>query len=570
MIGEPGRDTRTMQILRFEKMRHYLRKGLAPRFAVDGRMGFLTTGNAFSSMDKVVTAVELATALRSEFSKELKYEATNGHADRRPAESARGLIRTDGLRRSLPFLCLLVSIYLVAPRVAMATVIVCSSFYFLAVATVKALLVGVAQSAPTPQNRRTLADHELPVITILAPLFREAHALPGLVKSLTGLNYPQHLLDIKLLLEESDRETLREARRLQLDSRFDLVIVPPSHPQTKPKACNYGLASARGGLIVIYDAEDEPECDQLRLAAEIFAVSDDDIACLQARLNYYNPDENWLTRLFTLEYCLWFDHFLPALDRIGAPVPLGGTSNIFRTDVLIEAGGWDPYNVTEDADLGLRLAHLGYRTAVIQSTTYEEANCRIGNWMRQRSRWMKGFMQTWLVHRRNRRPHASNWRSIVSIDLFIGGTVFAALLNPLLWGALAAQWLGDHSPLEMFPGWVTAFNLAALIAGNLSFIALAAFAPLRRRMSYLSPAALLMPFYWIMMSVASWHGLIQLLARPSFWEKTDHGLSGAAKARRADALHSFGLEQDGGNRHVDGVSSGAERSRNSQAKAPTE
>ncbi len=296
MIGEPGPDARTMPILRFEKMRHYLRKGLAPRIASDGRMGFLTTGKALSPLDKEVTAGDLAAALRGEFSDELKYEATNGHADRRPDESARGLIGGNALWRILPALCVCFSIFLVTPQLAMAAIVILSSLYFLAVAAMKALLVGVAQSAPKLQNRRALADRELPVITILAPLFREAHALPGLVKSLTGLNYPPHLLDIKLLLEESDRETLQEARRLQLDSRFDLVIVPPSHPQTKPKACNYGLASARGDLIVIYDAEDEPECDQLRIAAEIFAASDDDLACLQARLNYYNPAETWLTR----------------------------------------------------------------------------------------------------------------------------------------------------------------------------------------------------------------------------------------------------------------------------------
>jgi len=247
-----------------------------------------------------------------------------------------------------------------------------------------------------------------------------------------------------------------------------------------------------------------------------------------------------LTRLFTLEYCLWFDHFLPALDRLGAPVPLGGTSNIFRTDVLIEVGGWDPFNVTEDADLGLRLARRGYRTAVIDSTTFEEANCAFGNWIRQRTRWMKGFLQTWLVHRRDMK--FSGWRGALSVDLFIGGTAFAALANPILWLLALLTAATDFAPQAGLPTWGEGALAAALAAGNIAFLALAAGAPLQRGLARLCPAALLVPFYWLMMSAAAWRALYQLATRPSYWEKTDHGLSVEAKARRAAALQSLGLE----------------------------
>ncbi len=210
------------------------------------------------------------------------------------------------------------------------------------------------------------------------------------------------------------------------------------------------------------------------------------------------------------------------------------------------------------------------RTAVIESTTLEEANCRTGNWIRQRSRWMKGFMQTWIVHQRNRVGRMGDWRSFISVDLFIGGTAFAALINPLLWGALAIDRLFGLSLLAIFPEPVKAINFGALAAGNLSFIVLAAIAPLRRGLGRLSPASLMMPLYWILMSAAAWRALFQLLTRPSFWEKTDHGLSDKAKARRAAALSSFGLEQDAGLRHFDGCSSDAERRRNSGIKAPIE
>ncbi len=533
-------------------------------------MGFLTAGPAQSPLDLAVSSQEFSATLRSALAVEFQYEATNGFADRRPQESARRVIDAATTTRATLLLCFALGCCLLAPRSSLAVLVILASIYFLTVAFIRIVLAIAAQARQKPEPRLSLSDDQLPPITILAPLFREAHALPGLVAAISSLAYPPEKIDVKLLLEACDDETLREAQRLRLDRRFDIVIVPPSYPQTKPKACNYGLACARGDLIVIYDAEDEPEADQLKIAAEIFNASADDLACLQARLNYYNPDENWLTRLFTIEYCLWFDHFLPALDRLGAPVPLGGTSNIFRTEILAEVGGWDPYNVTEDADLGLRLARRGYRTAVIDSTTYEEANCRVGNWMRQRSRWMKGFMQTWLVHYRNSHRRTRNWRSIISIDFFIGGTVLAALINPFLWTGLVIEYATGFTPLKIFPDPIRALNILALAAGNLSFIALAAFAPCKRRLSRLSPAALLMPIYWIMMSVAAWRALYQLFNSPSFWEKTDHGLSGEAQARRAAALSVYGLEQGTGARHFAGVTDEAQRSRRSQIEAPTE
>ena len=557
-------------LLRFEKLRRYFREQRAPFRIVDGKMGFMTVDAAQSPLDAEVTTAEFSSRLRAAPAEEIRYEATEGFADRHPQESARGVPGGAIDARHTLIIVILVGCCLLAPQTALAFLVLSTSIYFLAVALIRIGLAITAQARQAPISRIGLTDGQLPAITILAPLFREAHALPGLVAAISRLDYPPEKLDVKLLLEQSDAETLREAARLNLDSRFDIVIAPPSHPQTKPKACNYGLACARGDLIVIYDAEDEPEEDQLKIAAEIFHAGGDDLACLQARLNYYNPDENWLTRLFTIEYCLWFDHFLPALDRLGAPAPLGGTSNIFRTEILADVGGWDPYNVTEDADLGLRLARRGYRTAVIDSTTFEEANCKTGNWMRQRSRWMKGFLQTWLVHRRNRRGRAPDWRAIVAIDFFIGGTVFAALINPLLWALLALEHATGYTPLGFFPEPVRAFNLMALTLGNLSFIALAAFAPWKRRLWRLSPAALLMPVYWIMMSVAAWRALFQLLNRPSFWEKTDHGLSEEAHSRRAAALEAYGLEEDAGARHFAGVTGEAQPQRRSQLETPTE
>ncbi|MCB2097824.1 MAG: glycosyltransferase [Parvularculaceae bacterium] len=513
-------------------------------------MAFLTIGDCESSLDRPVDRRTFGALLRDRHAEELKYEATEAFAAQCPRESARNLLLSSSVRSALITAVLVIAALIaLSPRLVMASAMLLVLAYFFGVAAVRLFLTVIACFQPKPQERRALDDADLPIITILAPLFREAHALPGLVQAISRLDYPADRLDVKLILEQHDRETIKEANRLNLDSRFDLIIVPPSHPQTKPKACIYGLACAHGDLIVIYDAEDEPSPDQLRTAAEIFSDADDCLACVQARLNYYNPDENWLTRLFTLEYCLWFDHFLPALERLGAPIPLGGTSNIFRTDILVDVGGWDPHNVTEDADLGLRLARRGYRTTVIDSTTLEEANCKTGNWMRQRSRWMKGFMQTWLVHCRNRTAR-DDWQLFIAVDLFVGGTAFAALLIPFLWAAVLVEWQFGVSLLDPFPQQLKSATAAALIAGNLSCMVLAAYAPIRRGLARLSPAALLTPVYWIMMSIAAWIALWQLLHRPSFWEKTDHGLSGEAKARRSAALDAFGLECDPAARQI--------------------
>ena len=263
--------------------------------------------------------------------------------------------------------------------------------------------------------------------------------LPLLAQALRKLDYPLGKLDIKLVLEADDHETIAVARTLGLEGVFEVIRVPPSQPQTKPKACNFALGFARGEYLVIYDAEDRPEPDQLRKVVATFARSPANTACLQCRLNYYNASENWLTRMFTLDYSLWFDQVLPGLERLGIPIPLGGTSNHFKIDVLRELHAWDPFNVTEDADLGIRLTQKGYRVGVVDSTTFEEASREAGNWIRQRSRWIKGYMQTFLVH--TRRPlhliRTTGLLGFLGFVFFIGGTVLSGLLNPIFWAALS-------------------------------------------------------------------------------------------------------------------------------------
>ncbi|MFN8540266.1 MAG: glycosyltransferase [Thermomicrobiales bacterium] len=374
----------------------------------------------------------------------------------------------------------------------------------------------------------TVADALLPVYTILVPLYKEAAVLRQLTDAIQRLDWPKEKLDVRLLLEEDDDETIAAARAAQLPAYFTFVYVPNVKPRGKPKACNYGLAHARGEFVVIFDAEDRPEPDQLKKVYATFAESDPSLGCVQCQLNFYNPDQNWMTRWFTIEYTLWFDLLLPGMQRARAAVPLGGTSNHFRRAVLEELRAWDPYNVTEDADLGVRLAKYGYRTAVIDSTTYEEANPAVGNWIRQRSRWIKGYMQTWLVHMRH---PVQLWRDLgprgfASVQFMLGGTCLILLLNPLYW-VLTSLWFLTHwSGIQViFPNPVAFLGGLALYVGNFIFIYCSMAAILARRSYSLLRYSLITPLYWLLMSIAAWKALGQLITRPHYWEKTRHGLA---------------------------------------------
>lgn len=378
----------------------------------------------------------------------------------------------------------------------------------------------------TPKDLAAMNEHDLPIYTILVPLFREAAVIPYLVQGIESIDYPKTKLDVKLLCEEDDDETIDAVRAMSLPPHFDTVIVPPSQPQTKPKACNFGLLGARGEFVVIYDAEDRPDPMQLKKAVMMFRNSHDSIACIQSKLNFFNQETNWLTRWFSIEYSLLFDLLLPGLDARKDPIPLGGTSNHIKLSVLDEIGAWDPYNVTEDADLGIRLQAAGYRTTMMDSTTYEEANTEVGSWVRQRSRWIKGYLQTWLVYMRNpvRTLGALGIKGFISYMLLIGGT-FIFLINPFFWALTTIFTLTQAGFIEqLFPGWVFFLAAAMLFIGNFVFVYLGLIAAVRRGDDNLATYALFLPFYWGLMSVAAWKGFIQLITNPFYWEKTEHGI----------------------------------------------
>ncbi|GIU78452.1 MAG: hypothetical protein KatS3mg005_1690 [Bryobacteraceae bacterium] len=384
------------------------------------------------------------------------------------------------------------------------------------------------QAKSTPEELAALDERSLPVYTVLVPLYRDAAVVPKLAGALRALDYPRSKLDIKLVLEGDDEETIQACKKAAMEGNVELIVVPPGLPRTKPKALNYALPFARGQLLTIYDAEDLPQPDQLKKAVAAFRKAPWEVVCLQARLNYFNWRENWLTRLFTLEYSLWFDWYLPGLEALGIPIPLGGTSNHFRTEVVRAIGGWDPFNVTEDADLGVRFTMSGWRVGVLDSTTYEEANNHLGNWIRQRSRWVKGYLQTWLVYMRNpwRTFRRLGWKGFLGFQAFVGGTFLGPLAFPPL-TAMYAYWLltRTHALDLLFPAYVLDISLLLLLAGNGLLVYFHMLAAWHRGRPLLVFCALQLPAYYLLMSIAAWRALWQLCWRPHYWEKTEHGLT---------------------------------------------
>jgi len=518
------------------------------------------------------------------------------------------------------------------------------------------------------EDLAALKDEDLPIYTILVPMYKEPEIAQKIARTVTSLDYPLDKLDVKLLLEEDDAPTRKKIEDVihTLPPCVEVVIapsVPKGQPRTKPRACNWGLETARGKYLVIFDAEDKPEPDQLKKAVVVFrkleAEKKDSVVCLQAKLNYFNADQNWLTGFFTLEYTTWFDLFLPGLHIARTPIPLGGTSNHFKTDVLKQLGGWDSFNVTEDCDLGIRLARQGRSTEILDSTTWEEANSDTYNWIRQRSRWVKGYFQSHLVHTRDawlpavgmalfcaylfvfvqqfrRDPNLVDkhgvainviqillpvlglaalisglvslanrfkarsagiggqlgvWKSL-TFRFTVGGLSAMLLLNVVFW-AMTALYLLRHEIATVLPGsignmpwgesstvrdtlatwelWhenvvdsnysgVHLYNtLGSFISGKFTYAVMVdrlnaidtwslisqIFYPIglmlffgnilivlmgliscgKRNLWRLFPYALLMPFYWILISVAALKGFFQLFTNPWYWEKTTHGLT---------------------------------------------
>lgn len=425
------------------------------------------------------------------------------------------------------------------PDHVMTGLMLISLFLVAGNATLRAMALLRDRISTGRRAQNVLGFSRLPRMSILLPLYHEGAVLPQLLAGIEALDYPPELLDVLLLVEEDDLETAAAAAALPHRPWLRIVTVPRGRVQTKPRAMNFALPLCRGSIIGIFDAEDHPDPDQLRRVAARFATAPPETACLQGVLGFYNSQQNWVSRAFAIEYASWFRVILPGIARLGLPVPLGGTTVYTRRDALERAGGWDAHNVTEDADLGIRLGRLGYRTEVLDTVTLEEANFRPRAWIRQRSRWLKGYAMTWAVHMRSPRSlwkELGAWQFLGIHALFLG-TLATFATAPLLWSLWLVSLGVDHPSLRLVPGWfgyavTLIFGLSQIVQASVTLLAL-----WRAGHRGLLPWVPVLAFYWPMATVAVYKALWELVTRPFYWDKTAHGLSAAPVAAPGSMTH---------------------------------
>lgn len=427
-------------------------------------------------------------------------------------------------------LCALFAAAVTLPIISLLMLHIVLTLFYLANFQVRlyALLCAFLQERSGRKAQATPPTAPLPVYSVLVALYKEESVAAQLVGALDQLDWPRSRLDIKLICEEDDAPTIAALRALPLAPEYEIVLVPVHLPRTKPKALSYALPGTRGTFVTVYDAEDRPHPGQLREAHAAFLAAPSHVICLQAPLIVTNARQSWLSALFALEYAGLFRGLLPMLSLTGLPLPLGGTSNHFRTAELKQIGGWDPYNMTEDADLGLRLHRLGYRSRVIFKPTFEEAPTALPIWLGQRTRWFKGWLQTWLVLMREpvQLGREMGWPAFAVFQILIAGMLLSSLCHPIIIGFLFyLTWLmfqdGTHADswlaFSLFVG-----DVINIFGSYAVFIALG-----RNRMSTREKRAVgwrwvSVPAYWLIMSLAAWRALLELRTNPFSWNKTPH------------------------------------------------
>lgn len=521
-----------------------LRSGLMRR--VDGRLVAAARGSRLRQLAATLkerpqlrrhldltTPERLAAFIHRRFERQLGWRAAYDLRERHPEVSAGTLALS---RHLFAFAALAVAVLFLAVNATsvfgasiLAAVL---AIMLLGSAVLKLTACTVGQQVPPLPLRE---DRNLPEYTLIVPLYREARVVPQLVNALDAIDYPRERLQVLLAIEPDDAETAAALATHARRPGFEVIVSPDTGPRTKPKAMNAALPFARGALVGIYDAEDIPDPLQLRQACTVFqAKGNQSVGCVQACLVIDNLADGWITHQFAAEYAAYFDVILPMLGTYRLPLPLGGTSNHFRREALEGVGAWDPYNVTEDADLGVRLARAGWRTAVIASTTDEEAPRHLGTWMRQRTRWYKGWMQTLLVHARRpaRLKSGAGLLGTLTLLFLLGSGITAALLHPVLVATLLmnltfrAEASLSHASLILDAVW-----FCVLLIGYGSAVLSTGLGMRRRRVPGIGRAIALMPLYWLMMSAAAWRAVLQLVMAPYRWEKTDHGLARTSRRR---------------------------------------
>lgn len=439
-------------------------------------------------------------------------------------ESCRGWTVRTSARLALACLCVAAALAL-WPQAALAALLGLTLVMFAATFALKAAALWQALRRAPPDRGPAPLIARLPTVSIIVALYREADIAPRLIRRLGRLDYPADLLDVVLVVEEGDLPTRAALARAHLPGWMRVVTAPEGQVKTKPRALNHALQFCRGSIVGVYDAEDAPEPDQIRSVVARFYRRSPQVACLQGVLDFYNPATNWLSRCFAIEYAAWFRVMLPGLQRLGLPLPLGGTTLFFRRDALLSLGGWDAHNVTEDADLGMRLARHGYRTEMVETTTHEEANCRAIPWIKQRSRWIKGYMMTYISHMRD---PVRLWRDLgpwqfAGFQVLFLGSIVQTLLAPLTLSLWALALGLGHPVAGVLPSEALTAIAVAFVGGEMLSIAtgVVGLGKTGHRISRFWVPTL--HLYAPLGAFAAYKALWEMMHKPFYWDKTSHG-----------------------------------------------
>jgi cellulose synthase/poly-beta-1,6-N-acetylglucosamine synthase-like glycosyltransferase len=462
-------------------------------------------------------------------------ELAHKAATRVPArESCRGFNPDTSSRKPLAFalLGLICTALLLAPLWTI-TIAMLFAFATLVMSTTLKLAAFIAQISQMSQSTNqtdsvNLKPFPLPKVSVLVPLLNEKEIAGKLIERLGRLTYPKSLLEVVLVLEADDAVTRKTIAATKMPGWMSVIEVPHSdNLTTKPRALNYALDFCRGSIIGVWDAEDAPEPDQIEKVVTRFQDAPENVACLQGVLDYYNARSNWMSRCFAIEYATWWRMILPGVAHMGLVIPLGGTTLFFRRNILEKVCGWDAHNVTEDADLGVRLARHGYVTELIPTVTYEEANCRAWPWVKQRSRWLKGFLITWLVHMRSPGDLLRDlgFLRFLGVQTLLLATFTQFACAPLLWSFWVTL-AGFEHPVASTLGAPTAlFMVWFFICAELLNLAISLVAVSRKEHRHLMPYVLTLPFYYPMAAISAYKAIKELVVEPFYWDKTEHGIS---------------------------------------------
>lgn len=382
---------------------------------------------------------------------------------------------------------------------------------------------------------------DLPSISILIPAYREELVLGNCISRIFESDYPTELLDVIILTERDDQGTMAIAHELSKKYGIKHVQVEEStEPKGKPRALNFGLRHVRGDIVGVIDAEDIIAKELFREVALMMSSGYD---AVQGVLDMVNDRDGYMNMHLRAEYRYWYHTYLPALQYSNFPIPLGGTTNFFRRSVLKDLEGWDPYNVTEDFELGLRLYNErkrvgniydmlkdrraqsifrnNYKFSLLESVTQEESPTTMSGWLRQRTRWQRGKIQTF--RKIAKKPPQAATSKLHSIMMSLIPHLGPINLTGIAY-SLYIFFSGISIPVYLY--YIFGFNMSMIafycVANAYSYFNVVGRTRNRRFLGaiFIGITTLV---YWVMQWMADVRAIKhEYIGSKVFWEKTDH------------------------------------------------